>query len=921
MQVERQTILALNQTRNQLSSLKSDDKETIIHAGAGIESVYEEIPADYANVQNALMLCLQALQAIYQDEVFDFEQMLKALLGVLIGSEQSLGSPPNPISELMLGQAVSGLQAQLDSLIQDDSESIETAPEEVEEIAEETPPEVPPEVAETPEAAVFTVKLDSLDDVAASLMQLELSDAPGLDAVCEALKTISTAEADKEKRKLIVKAARELTRIVTGKTDDAQGTFNLVGELIDQANNFETKPAQAAPVQEAAPVAVQPPPRPVEVSAPPSAERKPTAKEAAEEFESDILPVDSDASLVSEFVIESYELLEAAEIALLALETEPENIENVNTVFRAFHTVKGSGAYLGLKRLAEFAHHAESLLSRMRDREIQCSGGYANLALRSLDILKEMLTAVEQSSVGKPMHLPAAYGELVTVLKNPEAYGVNGETDAQTSAVEVKKIDSEGYRESDEDALRIGEILVASGRISEKQMEAVIAKKGDKLLGQALVDEGLASWDDITEALITQNRKNTMKTASDSSVRVRTDRLDSLIDMVGELVIAQSMLAQDSTVIQGIHHELARKISHAGKIVRELQDLSMGMRMIPLKNTFQKMARLVRDVSKKCGKQVEFVTDGEDTEIDRNMVDFIADPLVHMVRNAVDHGIEKPDNRKANGKSAVGKVKLAAYHAGGDVVVELTDDGAGLDPEKLVAKAIAKNLIESDKGMSENEIFRLIFAPGFSTADTITDVSGRGVGMDVVRRNIEAMRGRIEISSEKGRGSVFTIRLPLTLAITDGMLVRVGSERYIVPTVNIQLSFQPNQKMLSSVAGRGELVSLRGELMPVFRLHELFDVKGALEDPTEGLLMIVADGRRRCALLVDELLGQQQVVTKTLGQGVGKIPGVSGGAILGDGCVGLILDTAEIVALARQNATSRDRKDDLKDDSLKLQAA
>jgi len=384
-----------------------------------------------------------------------------------------------------------------------------------------------------------------------------------------------------------------------------------------------------------------------------------------------------------------------------------------------------------------------------------------------------------------------------------------------------------------------------------------------------------------------------------------------LIDMVGELVIAQSMLAQDATVVQGIHHELSRKISHAGKIVRELQDLSMGMRMIPLKNTFQKMARLVRDVAKKCGKQVEFVTEGEDTEIDRNMVDFISDPLVHMVRNAVDHGIEKPDVRQEKGKAATGTVRLSAYHAGGDVVVELKDDGAGLDAEKLVAKAIAKNLIESDKGMSENEIFNLIFAPGFSTAETLTDVSGRGVGMDVVRRNIEAMRGRVEINSEKGKGSVFTIRLPLTLAITDGMLVRVGEEKYIVPTVNIQMSFQPNRKMISSVNGRGELVSLRGELMPVFRIHQLFEVQNAIEDPTKGLLMIVADGRRRCALLVDELLGQQQVVTKTLGQGIGKINGVSGGAILGDGCVGLILDTAEIVALARQNTNAVDRKEDL----------
>ncbi|MBS1792372.1 MAG: chemotaxis protein CheA [Acidobacteria bacterium] len=878
-QVKRETILALNQTRNQLSSLDPENKEIIIHAGAGLETALEEIPAEFEDVSQTLILCLQALQAIYQDQAADFETALKAILGALIASEQSLGAPPNPISELMLKQARTTLQKELDRGAADET------------LADEPP--------------AFEVRLESLDDVSSFLIQLELSDKKGLESVCEALKTISVDEPDKEKRKLIVKAARELTKIVTGKAPDADAAFGSVSELIDQANGqmpiaaapaavpepapepkiaapAETPVKAVAPVPEVAPLKAVPPPKPVEAEVP-------------EVYEPDILPVDADASLVSEFVIESYELMEAAESALLALETEPENVENVNTVFRAFHTVKGSAAYLGFKRMTELAHHAESLLSRIRDREIRCAGGYATLALRSLDTLKAMLNAVEGCAVGGAMHLPGSFAELIGVLKNPESHGVNDDNEIFTAPAPQAD-----QTEAAADSFSMDEIL-------EEVLPAVIAGKSD------FARSSLLNTGDPNEDV---NKKSH---SHDSSVRVRTDRLDRLIDMVGELVIAQSMLAQDATVVQGLHHDLSRKISHAGKIVRELQDLSMGMRMIPLKNTFQKMARLVRDVAKKCGKQVEFITEGEETEIDRNMVDLIADPLIHMVRNAVDHGIETPDKRQGAGKLVTGKVKLAAYHAGGDVVVELTDDGAGLDPEKIVAKAISKNLIESDKGMSENEIFRLIFAPGFSTAESVTDVSGRGVGMDVVRRNIEAMRGRIEISSEKGKGSIFTVRLPLTLAITDGMLVRVGSERYIVPTVNIQLSFQPNQKMLSSVTGRGELVSLRGELMPVFRLHQLFDVRDALEDPTEGLLMIVADGRRRCALLVDELLGQQQVVTKTLGQGIGKIPGVSGGAILGDGCVGLILDTAEIVALARQNTSAHERAE-RRDDSQKQAA-
>jgi len=872
MQTERHVIAALNQTRNQLSTLQPEDKDLIIQAGASLESVIHDIPEARKDGIEAVTLCLHALQAIYQGEYTEFEKILKALLATLVATEQALGAPPNPISEMLLKQGEQKLKAEL--------ESKKTAAEKSD-----------------------SSKVLTLNDIASWLIQTESDDNSELAKICEAVKAISAEEKVTEKRKVLVKAARELTRIVNGKSDDVVETFNFVGELIDQANSDEElEPKAVEVVKEKVAVEVENAEtaiEPVEVKTPETVEVSKPKKAAAEKFEGDILASDMDAGLVSEFVMESREMLEAAESALLVLETDPNDIENVNTVFRAFHTIKGTAAYLGLKRLTELAHHAESLLSRIRDREINCTGGYANLALRSLDVLKEMLDAVEASKPEMMMHLPECYGDLVEVLKDPEASGVNGDTDFQLNAADAVET-----LESDEtETAETAEENAAEDRTEVSESNKIVEFK----------KEITAIREEVVENIVTQDKtaKKVTVAGTDSSVRVRTDRLDRLIDIVGELVIAQSMLAQDATVVQGIHHELSRKISHAGKIVRELQDLSMGMRMIPLKNTFQKMARLVRDVAKKCGKQVEFVTEGEDTEIDRNMVDFIADPLVHMVRNAVDHGIEKPDVRQGKGKSPMGTVRLAAYHAGGDVVVELTDDGAGLDAEKLVAKAISKNLIESDKGMSESEIFKLIFAPGFSTAETLTDVSGRGVGMDVVRRNIEAMRGRIEINSEKGRGSVFTIRLPLTLAITDGMLIRVGLEKYIVPTVNIQMSFQPNQKMLSSVTGRGELVSLRGELMPVFRVHELFDVQNAIEDPTKGLLMIVADGRRRCALLVDELLGQQQVVTKTLGQGIGKINGVSGGAILGDGCVGLILDTAEIVALARQNTGPIDRKEDL----------
>jgi two-component system chemotaxis sensor kinase CheA len=326
----------------------------------------------------------------------------------------------------------------------------------------------------------------------------------------------------------------------------------------------------------------------------------------------------------------------------------------------------------------------------------------------------------------------------------------------------------------------------------------------------------------------------------------------------------------------------------------------MGMRMVPLKATFQKLTRLVRDVSAKLGKEVEFEAEGEETEIDRTMADVIGDPLVHMLRNALDHGVEPNDAREKAGKPRRGRVRLSAQHAGGSVVVSLSDDGRGLDRERIARKAVEKGLIESDRGMTDAEVYALIFAPGFSTAETLTDVSGRGVGMDVVKRNIDKVRGRIEIASVLGQGTTFTVRLPLTLAVTDGMLVRVGSERYVVPTTNIHMSFRPEPGMLHTVGGRGEVVTLRGEVMPVVRLHRLFNVGDAQRDPAKAILMLVGDGQRKTALLVDELLGQHQVVVKALGDGVGQVAGVAGGAILGDGRVGLIVDVAEIVALAEQ---------------------
>ena len=597
------------------------------------------------------------------------------------------------------------------------------------------------------------------------------------------------------------------------------------------------------------------------------------------------MPDDIDTEFLSEFVTESEEYLEQAEASLLTLETDPKDDEAINSIFRAFHTIKGTSAFLGLTQITELAHVVESMLGRVRDGSIKYTEVYADVALQSIDVMKSLTEIAKVGSPGQELAAPAGLVELHERLSRPD------ELEADSQAFESEAVDT---------APRLGDIIVAENIATREQVEEVASTQAEDKLGVALVKSKTAKATEVVKALRTQTKiAGPAKTAS-TTIRVRTDRLDQLIETVGELVIAQSMVAQDDTVQHRDNHKLSKKVGHSEKIVRELQDLSMSMRMVPLKATFQKMARLVRDVAQKCGKSVQLITQGEDEEIDRNMVDALSDPLVHMIRNAVDHGIESPEERSKTNKPAKGTVRLIALRSGSNVLIKIEDDGAGLKRQRIVDKAIEKGLIESDKGMTDSEVFKLILKPGFSTVENVTDLSGRGVGMDVVKRGVDALSGRIDIASVFGKGTEFTMQLPLTMAITDGMLIKVGKELFIIPTININRSFRPNAEQISTIAGRGEMVLLHGQVIPIYRLYKIFGIKGAIENLTDGLLVIVGDGKHPCAFLVDELINQQQVVAKPLGDGLGKIYGVSGGAILGDGHVGLILDTVELMTMARQ---------------------
>ena len=370
--------------------------------------------------------------------------------------------------------------------------------------------------------------------------------------------------------------------------------------------------------------------------------------------------------------------------------------------------------------------------------------------------------------------------------------------------------------------------------------------------------------------------------------------------MVGEMVISQSMVLQDAAASLPPEHELVQKISHQGKLVRELQELSMMMRMVPIQGVFQKMARLVRDLCQKSGKKVNFTTEGEETELDRIVVDQIADPLVHMIRNSVDHGIESDADRTSAGKDAEGCIKLRAFHQAGNIVIEIEDDGKGLDRDKILKKAIENGIVAEGQEMSDQDVYKLVFHAGLSTAAKVTEVSGRGVGMDVVKKNIESLRGKVDIDSRPGAGSVFTIRLPLTMAIIEGQIVRVGDSKYIVPIVSIESCLRPDAKQISTVQGRGEMAMVQNELVSIVRLYKLFGNKPKSEVPWEASLVVVEEDGKKGALMVDELLGQQQVVIKNLGEGIGSIKGIAGGAIMGDGKISLIVDVPGLLGIASE---------------------
>jgi two-component system chemotaxis sensor kinase CheA len=729
------------------------------------------------------------------------------------------------------------------------------------------------------EIVLAGIHQEAIDALSEGYRLASADDVPAVGALHLRFKVLRDSieeSAPKEAAGLCALAQSALERILFAETKDAAGDWALVGECIACLRGLlcEHRAAHELPM-----------PSGLTTAEPVGTTRK------EREAESDI--PDLDAALLGDFVRESLDHLENSDILLMSLESAAGDIEAINGVFRAFHTIKGVAGFLGFKTIQAFAHGTENLLDLARQGRVVLNECILDTVFESVEVLRRRVQWA--AAHGGAAAQAALADEMLAVLERVEA-AARGETEVPPAAPAP-------VFPTAEPGMRLGEILVAAGSASPETVAAALraqAQHGGAMpLGETLVRTSGVPAREVALALASQKKAQDPAGAVGikETVKVEADRLDRLLDAIGELVIAETMIFQSSEIKMLKSPLIAKQLVALDKITRELQKMGTSLRMVPVRPVFQKMAKLARDLARKAGKNVEFQCSGDETELDKTVVDKIGDPLVHMVRNSIDHGIEKdPEARAAAGKPAQAKVVIRAFQKGGNVCIRIEDDGRGLDREAILRKARERGMPGSESpDLADRDVWNFIFEPGFSTAAQVTEISGRGVGMDVVRRNIAELRGRIEIESEAGKGTAFSIWLPLTLAIIDGMIVRVGGQRLVFPTLSILRIIPVQPEETRAVLGRGELLLQQGETIPLFDLAEY--VPGCKPDRDgRALAVIVECGSRKAGLLVEELLGQQQVVIKGLGESLKMIPGVSGGAILSDGTVGMILDVDGLLA-------------------------
>lgn len=548
-----------------------------------------------------------------------------------------------------------------------------------------------------------------------------------------------------------------------------------------------------------------------------------------------------DAAIAEQFASSAVESMDRARECLKKIASGTAVIESAELCEREFHTVKGNAGFMGLPEIERAARCGQEAAESILEKGFLPEPKLAALMGRLCDVVKVMARSINDNSGRQNPNTANLINAIEDIAANSEA--------------DVKK---------------------AAGRAAKELSAAAAEAK------QAAAAAGLQT-----------------------SIRVDVEKLDMLLDLVGELVISEAMVINNPELSGFKSEKFEKSLLHMDKITRDIQEISMSMRMIPLAATFNKMPRIVRDIAYKTGKKAAIEIIGEETEVDKTIIELINDPLVHIIRNSVDHGIETPSERQAAGKEAEGLIKVEAKHSAGEVWITVEDDGRGLSRKKILEKAISRGLVDAKKSsdIPDREVWQIIFMPGFSTAEMVSDISGRGVGLDVVRRNIEKMRGKVDVKTIPGKGTAFVIRIPLTLAIIEGMVVKVGLNRYTIPISSIRNTFRPKQEMLTQLPGRQEVVNMRGMAVPVVRLHSVYNVKPVYENLTEGLLVFVENEDKHCCLFVDELVGQQQIVIKGLSAYLGRVRGISGCAILGDGDISMILDIAELIKSVEEEKT------------------
>lgn len=620
------------------------------------------------------------------------------------------------------------------------------------------------------------------------------------------------------------------------------------------------------------------------------------------------------------FLEEAMQLLSDVEQCYLQLEVNPNDSALIDQIFRVAHNIKGSARAVGFTEVGGFAHEFENLLLKIKNTEIEATPAVIDLLLKCNDHLTNMVyklkddlfatfdsqflfDKIKEALRGELSELPTVSDEIPDESSFDEISTEPGQNDFHNTPSATNANFESFEREPATEISTNSEIKVNAHSFSQNSIGSVQAeaeiKSGTQAQTSTQAPVKTAGGPQTSGPSATGGSPNG---GADESIRVSLSRLETLLNYVGEMVILHAVL-KEQTIGSSL---LIRKTVHQlGKATKEVQDISMGLRMVPIRQTFQKMQRIVRDTTSELGKKVKLVLEGEDTELDKTILERISDPLVHLVRNACDHGIESPAKRIGSGKSETGVLRLSAYHQSGKLIIKIADDGGGINPEVLRRKAIEKKIISANTHLSDREAINLIFHPGFSTKSEVTDVSGRGVGMDVVKINIEAIQGEVITETEIGKGTTFRIILPLTLAIIDAMVIKLNELRYIIPLSHIQESVKLEAKDIKKTSGLGDILLLRGDNIPLFHLTDLLSRKsGNRNDSTQNIALVIKSSQETFAVVVDDIIGQYQVVIKKLGNEIHGLKGVSGSAILGDGKPALILELAELVNKTKKSLTN-----------------